>query len=258
MNDLSNVRLVERPAKASHHVSDSAFVLHTWPWKETSAIAEVFSLSHGRIGVVAKGAKRPKSAIRGVLQLFQPLTLQWFGRTEMKTLKSAEHQRFFPQLSGAALVSAFYLNELVLKLTHREVTHEGLYEAYAKAIEDLSGLGAAQRSDIAAVLRRFEVRLMRELGYGLRLEEEALSHRPIEANARYAYLPERGPVLLDAAPDSGGDAIELSGATLIDMADDDYRNPATLAESRALMRYLLGRLLGDKVIYSRLLMREMK
>jgi DNA repair protein RecO (recombination protein O) len=258
------VRL-ERPAKANGNIADRAFVLHTWPWRETSAIAEVFTASHGRMGLVAKGAKRPKSAIRGVLQLFQPLTLGWFGKSEMKTLKTAEHRRFLPQLSGAALVSAFYLNELVMKLTHRDVPHEGLFEAYEDAIETLSGgclAGSrATRDEIAVVLRRFEVRLMRELGYGLRLEEESHNHAPIEARHRYWYAVDRGAMRVDSSLGTSrtdADALELSGKTLIDMADDDYRDPVTLAESKMLMRHLITRMLGDKILYSRQLMREMK
>ncbi|MBL8520697.1 MAG: DNA repair protein RecO [Betaproteobacteria bacterium] len=263
MNDLAAGRragLVEKPAKSSSQVTDRAFVLHAWPWRETSAIVEAFTPAHGRIGLVAKGAKRPKSAIRGVLQLFQPLHLQWFGRSEMKTLKSAEHDRFLPQMAGPALVSAFYLNELVMKLTHREVPNEGLFEAYAAALEALSAISLerGRRGDVAAVLRRFEVALMRELGYGLRLEQEADSHQPVSAAERYWYVADRGAVRVAHTAMQQGDVLELSGKTLVDMADDDYRDPQTLAEAKFLMRHLIGRLLGDKVIFSRTLMREMK
>jgi DNA repair protein RecO (recombination protein O) len=253
-------RLIEKPAKASTQVADRAFVLHTWPWRETSAIAELFTRSHGRIGLVAKGAKRPKSAIRGVLQLFQPLHVQWFGKTEMKTLKSAEHERFFPQLAGPALVSAFYLNELVMKLTHREVPHDGIFEAYAEAIEALSdiSLNQARRSEIGVVLRRFEIRFLRELGYGLRLEEEADTHAPISASERYWFVADRGAMRVNSSAMQDRDALELRGKTLVDMADDDFRDPETLAESKLLMRTLIARMLGDKVIFSRALMREMK
>lgn len=264
MNDLATPplagRLVEKPAKASTQVADHAFVLHTWPWRETSAIAEVFTRSHGRIGLVAKGAKRPKSAIRGVLQLFQPLHVQWFGKSEMKTLKSAEHIRFLPQLSGPALVSAFYLNELVMKLTHRELPHEGIFDAYADALASLSeiSMDRQRQGEIAAILRRFELRFLRELGYGLRLEEEADTHAPISAAARYWFVADRGAIRVSAAKAAEHDALELRGKTLVDMADDDFRDAETLNESKLLMRYLLGRMLGDKVIFSRALMREIK
>jgi DNA repair protein RecO (recombination protein O) len=199
--------------------------------------------------------------------------LNWFGKSEMKTLKGAEQQRFLPQLSGAALVSAFYLNELVFKLTHREVPHEALFDAYEAAIETLAGargaagrhgggepLGRAglSREDIAATLRVFEVALMRELGYGLRFEEEAASHAPIVAECRYWYAAERGAVLASAGHERPQDALELSGKTMIDMARGDYRDPVTLAESKLLMRHLISRLLGGKVLFSRALMREMK
>ncbi|MBL8513977.1 MAG: DNA repair protein RecO [Betaproteobacteria bacterium] len=253
-------KLVEKPAKASTQVSDRAFVLHTWPWRETSAIVEVFTRSHGRMGLVAKGAKRPKSAIRGVLQLFQPLHVQWFGKSEMKTLKSAEHEMFLPQLAGPALVSAFYLNELVMKLTHREVPHDGIFEAYAEAIAELSDitLDRTRRSDIGAVLRRFEIRFLRELGYGLQLEEEADTHAPISASERYWFVADRGAVRVNTTAMQDRDTLQIHGKTLVDMADDDFRDPETLAESKLLMRTLIARMLGDKVIFSRALMREMK
>lgn len=259
MNDRVAAPLVERPPKAGASTTDHAYVLHAWPWRETSAIVEVFTASHGRVGIIAKGAKRPRSAIRGVLQPFQPLTLNWFGKTDMKTLKSAEHIRFLPQLSGAALISAFYLNELVIKLTHREVPHEGLFEAYEHALWTLVDLGREpDLQAIAATLRRFEVRLTRELGYGLRFSEEAATHRAIEAGMRYWYVPERGAMPVERHVAQQSDAIELSGKTLIDMADDDYRDPVTLAESKRLMREIIGRLLGDKVLHSRILMRDIR
>lgn len=250
----------EKPAKASTQVADLAFVLHTWPWRETSAIVEIFTRAHGRIGLVAKGAKRPKSAIRGVLQLFQPLHVQWFGKTDMKTLKSAEHVRFLPQLSGPALVSAFYLNELVMKLTHRDVPHEGVFEAYVESIEHLSAISLERnrRNEIAIVLRRFEIRFLRELGYGLRLEEEADTHAPIRAAERYWFVADRGAMRVNMSAMQEQDALQLRGKTLVDMADDDFRDPETLAESKLLMRTLIARMLGDKVIFSRALMRETK
>ena len=264
MNDLAAGRaiekLVEKPAKASAHAADHAFVLHHWPWRETSAIAEVFTRTHGRIGLVAKGAKRPKSTIRGVLQLFQPLQVQWVGRSEMKTLKSADHVRFLPQLCGPALVSAFYLNELVIKLTHREVPHEGIFEAYFQAIEALSDISVdrTRQTEIAAVLRRFEIRFLRELGYGLQLELEAGTHAPIRATERYWFVADRGAIRINAGAPRERDALELCGKTLVDMADDDFRDAVTLAESKLLMRYLLGQMLGDKVLFSRALIREIK
>src|SRR5437870_783305 len=104
--------------------ADAGFVLHTYPYRETSLILEVFTRGRGRLSIIARGARRPRSAMRGVLIPFQPLNMTWFGKTELKTLKVAEAERIYPQLTGAALLSAFYLNELILKLSHREDPHE--------------------------------------------------------------------------------------------------------------------------------------
>src|SRR6476469_4353881 len=119
---------------------DRGYVLHTYPYRETSLILQAWTEKHGRLGLVAKGARRPKSASRAVLVPFQPLALDWFGRGELKTLKTAEPSSPGMPLAGPALLSAFYLNELLLKLTTREDPHEGLYEAYDDAISQLRAL----------------------------------------------------------------------------------------------------------------------
>src|SRR5450631_1138872 len=176
--------------------SDLAFILHTYPYRETSLILEVFSRRCGRLGIIARGARRPRSALRGTLLPFQPLALAWFGKAELKTLKTAEAERIYPQLAGPSLLSAFYLNELILKLSHREDPHEGLFDAYDAALlalqaiarEAASQAGDARRESmkqIAATLRRFEKQLLKEMGYGLLLDQEAESGAPIVAARHY-------------------------------------------------------------------------
>ncbi|HEX4858874.1 MAG TPA: DNA repair protein RecO [Usitatibacteraceae bacterium] len=262
MNDLSRPVQVERPAKPAAVVADHAFVLHSIPWRETSAIAEVFAREHGRVGVVAKGAKRPRSATRSILQPFQPLAVEWLGRSEMKTLKGAEQTRILPQLKGQALMGAFYLNELLMKLTHREVPHEMLYDAYESAICVLADLSrvAGGVAEVSAVLRTFEVRLLRELGFALRLTEEVDTHAPILGERRYVYLMERGPVEASRVGQSlqESEPVELSGRTLINMADGDYRDAQTLVEAKALMRRIIHHLLDGRELFTRRLARELK
>lgn len=242
--------------------ADRAFVLHTYPYRETSLIVEAFTPGRGRLVLVARGAKRPNGALRGLLHPFQRLTLSWFGRAEMKTLKAAEQERILPQLSGPALLSAFYMNELLLKLLHREDPHEALFCAYEQAVEALAQCVAGENRLrlIATVLRQFEVVLLQELGYALQLSHEADSHVPLEAGREYCYLLERGPV--DARHFAGeprpGDALQLSGKTLIDMAGNDYTDPQTQVQAKQLMRRMINHLLGDKVLHTRNLIRELK
>ena len=140
------------------------------------------------MALVARGAKRPRSEMRGLLQAFQPLLLSWSGQNELKTLSKAEWRGGLPLLGGAALLCGFYLNELLLKLLPREDPHARLYATYEAALRDLAAGG-----DQAPVLRRFELALLAELGYAMPLAREADSGAAIDPEARYHYAFDRGP-----------------------------------------------------------------
>ncbi len=220
-----------------------AWILHSYPYSETSLILDVFSRERGRLPLMARGARRPRSALRGVLQAFQPLELGWFGGGEVRTLARAEWQGGMPLLAGRALLLGYYVNELLLKLLAREDAHPALFDAYAASLHRLA-LGQADE----AHLRLFEKTLLRELGYGLALERDALSGEPVQAQRRYQYLIERGPVLAaaDAEPRSC-----VYGKTLLDLARDDCSDGQTLAESKNLMRMLLNHHLAGAPLQSR-------
>ena len=229
---------------------EAGYVLHSYPFKETSLVVEVFSRNLGRLGLVARGARRPKSSLRGLLMAFQPLSLSWSGKAELRTLHRAERQAGHAQLSGLSLMCGFYLNELMLKLLAREDPHEGLYLAYEEA------LAAFRAGDSPArALRRFEKKLLRELGYGMQLEHD-IAGDPIRPDASYTYLLERGPELVSMRASTP--QVELSGKTLLDIAADDYRDLLTLQQSRALMRFVLNHYLGGQVLHTRQLLREMQ
>lgn len=234
-------------------VTDQAgFILHGYPYSETSLLVESFTREHGRVPLVAKGAKRPRSAWRGVLMPFQPLTLSWSGSGEVKTLVAAEWQPGLPLLEGSALACGFYLNELILKLLAREDPHPGLFEAYRQALDGLSA-GAGH----AACLRRFELRLLSELGYGLSLTHEAGTAKVLSPTARYHYVFERGPLPYS----TGGDAArypEVSGQTLLAMAGGDFDDGTVRAEAKALIRALINRMLDRQVLHSRQLLRDLQ
>lgn len=220
----------------------AAFLLHAHPYSETSLILDVFARAHGRLALLARGARRPRSVLRGVLLGFQPLELSWFGGGEVKTLARAEWMGGLPLLTGKCLLLGYYLNELLLKLMPREDAHPALYDAYADALGALSREAAE-----AAELRRFEKALLRELGYGLALDREAGSGEPVRPDGQYIYLVERGAVA--ARGDESMPAI--SGKTLLDLAADDYGDPRTLAESKTLMRQLVAHYLGGQPLQSR-------
>ena len=228
-----------------------AFVLHSYPFRETSLVVETFTRSAGRVAVVARGARRPKSALRGVLLAFQPLLLSWSGKGELHTLIRAEWQGAYAPLRGRALMCGFYLNELLLKLLARHDAHEGLYDAYASTLRELAAGG-----DPANVLRAFEKQLLSELGYALTLDQEADTGRPVVAQQTYTYVIERGPV--PAKADAPAAGLELSGQTLLDIQRGDYASSITQQQSKALMRMLINHLLGDQVLHTRQLLRELQ
>jgi DNA repair protein RecO (recombination protein O) len=251
--------------RATVSESSAGFVLHTYPYRETSLIVEAFTRTHGRMAFVAKGAKRPTATMRAILNPFQGLAFAWFGKADMKTLKSAEHERILPQLSGAALMSAFYMNELIIKLAHREDAHEALFEAYSDALTGLSSAmpGETSPRELAVTLRKFELALLRELGYALQLSEEADTHAAIDERRAYIYVMERGPMPLDRIDDERVEGtqrrgLKLRGKTLLDLANGDYSDATTLAEAKQLTRAAINQQLGDKFLHTRQLIRELR
>jgi len=224
--------------------------LHTYPFRETSLVVETFTRNFGRVGLVARGARRPKSALRGLMMAFQPLLLSWAGKSELRTLHKAEWQGGIPQLQGLGLMCGFYLNELLLKFLAREDPHDTLFDLYQGAIAAL-----AHEPEPASVLRRFEKHLLKELGYALILDREADSGRPIDPGKRYTYVIERGPVALDRSADA---QVEISGQTLIELESGNFADAATLAQSKLLMRFLVNHYLGNQELHTRQLLREMQ
>jgi DNA repair protein RecO (recombination protein O) len=241
-------------------MSSDGFVLHSYPYKETSLILETFTRSHGRVAMVAKGAKRGTSH-KYALNAFQPLSLEWFGRTDMKTLKAADHQRIYPQIRGAALMAAFYVNELLLKLAVKDDAHEQLFAQYDATVATLSEIVPSERlaKDIEVALRRFELKLLEELGYGLTLAHEADSDAAIDPEADYLYVVERGPVrITDRIEIRALEPVRLSGSTIVALASGELSDAASLMQAKQLMRRVINHHLGDKSLHTRQLIREMK
>ena len=235
-------------AERNRQESREAFVLHGHPYSETSLLLEVFTRPFGRMAMIARGARRPRSALRGVLLAFQPLALSWFGKGEVKTLARAEWVGGQPLLKGEALLCGFYLNELLLRLLPREDAHDALFAQYHVALQRL-----ASGEESAPVLRAFEKALLKELGYAMTLERDSASGRGIDAQKTYIYDPERGPVEMNGAD------VEplLVGQTLIDMARDDYRNPVTQQQAKSLMRALINHRLDYQPLKSRQVFRDL-
>lgn len=240
---------MESPQR-SRQVTQQAYVLHSYPYLETSLIVETFTRERGRVAMVARGARRPRSATRGMLLAFRPLTLTWSGKSELRTLHKAEWLGGHAVLQGLSVICGFYLNELLLKLLPRDDPHEELFAAYQ---ETLMALAASEGH--ASVLRRFEKNLLRELGYGLMLDRDAETGAPIVAERRYVYVVERGPVPWHGQEENG---VELDGQTLLDMQSGNYASTATQLQSKALMRALINHCLGNQTLHTRQLLRDLQ
>lgn len=219
-----------------------AFVLHLRPWRETSAMLEVFTEQHGRVGLIARGMRSARSRQRGDLQPFRALRLSWQGRGELGTLTGVEAEGAALRLQGKALYSAFYLNELLMRLLVRHDPHPLLFDYYRHGLQRLAAGDGIER-----VLRMFELRLLEEAGYALQLDSEASTGEPLQPDRLYDYHLESGPVT--AAHDSGG--FLFAGASLLAMAQGDLADDAVLRDAKRLLRSALKLYLGDRPLKSR-------
>lgn len=229
----SDFRIAEQPA----------FVLHSYPYRETSLIIDVLTRDHGRLALVAKGAKRPHSALRGVLQTFQPLLLSWSGKSEVRTLTGAEWVGGMLPLGGDGLLCGFYVNELLVKFCAREDPQPPLFNHYVLTLTRL-----AHGEPAVQVLRSFERVLLRETGYAMALNR-TVARRAVEPERRYVFDPERG--VRNADDDVPSHWPVVTGQTLLDMEQDDYHRAQTVAQSKTLMRFLLNTYLGGTPLATR-------
>ncbi|MEN9437464.1 MAG: hypothetical protein RIR09_2119 [Pseudomonadota bacterium] len=190
---------------ATKRIADEpAYVLHRYDWSESSLILEVFTRHHGRIALVAKGAKRPTSSFRPVLLPLQMLHVAFGGDAEVRTLKSAEWQGGHVMPTGDALLSGYYLNELLLTLLARDDPHPHLFDVYANVVRVL----ASDHGEVLqTALRTFELLLLREIGLLPQLDVQTMTLAPLLADDRYCLVPEGG--LRQA---HSGDRTGLSGA----------------------------------------------
>ncbi len=175
---------------ATKRIADEpAYVLHRYDWSESSLILEVFTRHHGRIALVAKGAKRPSSSFRPVLLPLQMLHVAFGGDSEIRTLKSAEWQGGHVMPTGDALLSGYYLNELLLTLLARDDPHPGLFDVYANVVRVLA---SEHGEALQAALRTYELLLLREIGLLPQLDLQTMTLRALVDDTRYCLVPEGG------------------------------------------------------------------
>lgn len=232
-----------------HRISlQPAWVLHRRPYRDTSEIADMLTSEHGRVAVVARGA-RGRGRRRFLLEPFVPLLVSWSGRGELRTLFAAEPRGAAASAAGQRLLSMFYLNELLLRLLRKHDPHPETFADYEKALREL-----AAGTDEAATLRYFECRLLRAMGYGLNLSLDA-DGRPVEADRTYEYQLEAGPVAVNPGHDRG---IVIQGRSLLELERESLRDPASLRQVRRLLQASLALYLGDRPLKSRQVLLAMR
>lgn len=204
-------------------------MLHSTPYRETSLIVDLFTREHGRVAAVAKGAKRPRSNLRAVLLQFQPLRVSWAGRRELRTLTHAEWSGGLDAPRGDALLCAFYLNELLMRLLAREDPHPMLFDAYGAALAQF-----AAGASLDETLRRFEWTLLREIGYAPDLAHD-VAREPVDVQRFYAWQPGEGFVVRAVeAPDS------VPGSVLRELAEGRPGSVASRQQAKYLTRAILA------------------
>ena len=246
----------------------TAYVLHRYDWSESSLILDLFTREQGRLAVAAKGAKRPYSQLRSVLLPFQRLHVG-LGRMpkvgadqepqhEVQTLRSAEWAGGAAMLTGAALFSGFYLNELLMRLIARHDPHPALFDVYA---ETLPALAANDERQVQAALRAFEISVIKEIGVLPDLSLVTSTQAELRAAERYALLPEAG-----VAAARGGEA-DIVGRALIDLqaalehgslAALQQACASALPELKAVLRSLLHYHLGSPLLRTRQVMLDVQ
>ena len=192
---------------SKRYADEPAFVLHRYDWSESSLILEVFTRHHGRIALVAKGAKRPTSNLRPILLPLQPVHVAFGGDAEIRTLRSAEWQGGHVMPTGEALLSGYYLNELLLKLLARDDPHAALFDIYAQVVQVLA---SPHIELLQATLRAWELLLLREIGFLPQLDRQTLTLGALQSHVFYVLVPETG--LREAHDDDRG---ALAGAQWI-------------------------------------------
>lgn len=222
---------------------EPVYVLHRRPWRETSLMVDIFALNAGRMTIIARGGNTAKSPLKAQLQPFQPLLLDWTGRSELKTLTQAD-VRSGPSLKRTlSLYSGLYINELLQRLLPVADPHPRLFAAYIEVISELS-----DASDVEPVLRQFEQSLAAELGYDFAWDRATDTGHAVEADEHYCYDPEQG---ILAASSEGVRLQNLSGATLLALAAGDLEAPECRRVAKRVTRVLVDYLLQGRPLNSR-------
>jgi DNA repair protein RecO (recombination protein O) len=219
-----------------------AYILHHRPFRDTSQLLDVLSLEHGKLALVARGSRGPRSRLRGVLRPFMPLSLSWVQRSDLGTLTGAEVRGAPLSLDGDALLAGYYVNELLISFLHRHDPQPGIFRAYAETVQNLAASG-----EVAACLRHFEIDLLRRLGYALNLEHDSPGGRALVADRHYEYRFERGAVAVERSEGR----LVFTGAVLEAIDAGRFDEPDVLRAASRLLREAITFHLDGRELKSR-------
>lgn len=219
-----------------------AYILHHRPFRDTSQLLDIISRDHGKLTLVARGSRSGKSRLRGILRPFQALRLSWFIRSDLGTLTGAEIDAAPLNLGGDALLSAYYINELVLAFLHRHDAQPEIFEAYASTVTTL-----AATDRIAATLRLFEIELLRLLGYAIDVSHDANTHDAVAADEYYEYRSDQGPVRVGRREG----AMVFRGTLLHGIAAARFDDPDVLQAAGRLLREVIRHHLDGRELMTR-------
>lgn len=214
-----------------------SFVLQHRPYRESSLLLELFTRDFGIVSVLAKGVRKEKSTMAGVLLPFTLLNVSFLDRHELKTLSQAEYVVSYP-LQRLALYCGFYVNELLQRFLHRHDPHDPLFEAYRNCLRDLADADAIEQT-----LRYFELKVLEECGYGIDLEVDSRSGGNVADDCRYRFIAGLG-VVEDATGLVGGE-------TLRRLATMAPLGPQHRLEAKGLLRAMLDAHLSGRPLKSR-------
>lgn len=222
----------------------SAFVLHSRPYKNTSAIVKFFTYDCGVLSAVVRGVKGRRAKNAPLIQPFHPVQISWKGRSDLKSIITIEDAGKASFLKGEHLLSALYVNELMVRLLQEGEPLYLLFGSYCEVLSQLEGGG-----EIECVLRKFERHLLDQLGYGVSYSEDARSGEKLDAGVHYVFVRNEGFVLENGA--AGRSSFVFQGDAILAMGVDDYSQAQTRSMAKRVMRESLAIHLGDKPLNSR-------
>ncbi len=221
-----------------------AYILHTRKYRDTSLILELFTERDGRVAAVQRGA-RGKSKVNTV-QPFTPVLVSYVGKGELKTLTKIDAGSM-QQVSGDRLLLGMYANELLVKLLGKDEPTPELFRAYQQLL-----LHLVSDTECQIALRRFELKLLEELGYGISFAFEAVSGDMLDPNQHYRFVADEG-----FHPIAAETTASYLGSHLLAIADDEFELPGIEQTARRITRLAIGALLGGRPLQSRELYKQL-